>query len=281
MVNYWRSNILGGLEMLAADFSGQRFARHWHPGYALGVVTRGAERFYCQGGSHVVGPGGIISINPGEIHDGEPVEEGWSYRMIYPSEELIRRIHAELMGNDSAQSTPAFREPVLLDENLAIRLVDAHRKAYLVDTGEVSRLEAETQLYLIITDLLRRHIDGRDGKKTGSGLTDTQRLRPAIELINEDLARDLSLDSLAEVVGVGRFHLLRLFKSHFGCPPHAYVLQRRVAKGKALLDQGVSAGNAALETGFFDQSHFANAFRHTYGMTPRTYQKGGSHIASR
>jgi AraC-like DNA-binding protein len=47
-----------------------------------------------------------------------------------------------------------------------------------------------------------------------------------------------------------------------------------VARGKALLAQGVAVGDAALAVGFFDQSHFANRFRQTYGMTPRTFQLG-------
>jgi len=75
-------------------------------------------------------------------------------------------------------------------------------------------------------------------------------------------------------VGLGRFHFLRLFKAALGCPPHHYVVQRRVARAKALLERGRSAMEAALEVGFFDQSHFANVFRQTYGMTPRAYQRG-------
>ncbi len=56
--------------------------------------------------------------------------------------------------------------------------------------------------------------------------------------------------------------------------PHAYVRARRVAGGKTLLARGLPVADAALAVGFFDQSHFANRFRETYGMTPRTFQRG-------
>ena len=103
---------------------------------------------------------------------------------------------------------------------------------------------------------------------------DKHRLRPALELIEADVARPLSLDALAAAVGLGRFHFLRLFKASLGCPPHHYLVQRRVARAKALLEDGVSPAQAGVAAGFFDQSHFANAFRRTYGMTPRGYQRG-------
>jgi AraC-like DNA-binding protein len=85
---------------------------------------------------------------------------------------------------------------------------------------------------------------------------------------------DLSLDMLAATAGINRFHLLRIFKRTVGMTPHAYVTARRVARGKTLLAQGSPVADAALAVGFFDQSHFANRFRQTYGMTPRTFQLG-------
>jgi AraC-like DNA-binding protein len=78
----------------------------------------------------------------------------------------------------------------------------------------------------------------------------------------------------AATANINRFHLLRIFKRTVGVTPHAYVTVRRVARGKTLLAQGVSVADAALAVGFFDQSHFANRFRQTYGMTPRTFQLG-------
>src|SRR5262249_12835794 len=149
------------------------------------------------------------------------------------------------------------------------RLVLAHRAVEMTD----DRLQAESALVLALSKLLVRHADAEAGPRPMTA-ADKHRLRPALELIEADVARPLSLDELAAAVGLGRFHFLRLCKASMGCPPHHYVVQRRVARAKTLLEDGLSPAHAGVGAGFFDQSHFANVFRKTYGMTPRAYQRG-------
>jgi AraC-like DNA-binding protein len=265
---YWRFRTLGALELLRADFSTQRFRRHWHPGYAIGVVTRGSERFFCRGGHHLAHGATIIAVNPGEIHDGEPASPGgWEYRMMYPTEELVTKAARELGGG--RDSTPKLAGPVIVDGELASLFLEAHRAA----EDDASRLSAETGFVTFLATLLRRHSDMRRGPAPPVG-GETPRLRRVVDFIDANIESDLSLETLAAAAGVNRFHFLRMFKRTFGTTPYAYVTQRRVARGKALLAQGVAVAAAALAVGFFDQSHFANRFRQTYGMTPRTFQLG-------
>jgi AraC-like DNA-binding protein len=265
---YWRLPTLGALELLRADFSTQRFRRHWHPGYAIGVVTRGAERFFCRGGHHVAEGPHIIAVNPGEIHDGESAgSDGWRYRMIYPTEEFMVAVARELGG--ARASPPKLVRPVIADGELASAFLEAHR------AGEdaASRLRAETGLLTFVAALLRRHSDLIGGHAPPPA-RETRRLQRVLDFIEANLEVDLSLDMLAAAAGINRFHFLRIFKRTAGMTPHAYVTARRVARGKTLLAQGSPVADAALAVGFFDQSHFANRFRQTYGMTPRTFQLG-------
>jgi AraC-like DNA-binding protein len=265
---YWRLPTLGALELLRADFSTQRFRRHWHPGYAIGVVTQGAERFYCRGAHHVAEGSVIIAVNPGEIHDGEPAApDGWRYRMIYPTEALMMAVARELGGGHG--SPPKLVRPVIADRELASAFLEAHQ------AGEdaTSRLRAETGLLTFLTALLQRHSDLTGGQAPPPA-REPRRLQRVLDYIDANLEVDLSLDTLAATASISRFHLLRIFKRTVGVTPHAYVTARRVARGKTLLAQGVPVADAALAVGFFDQSHFANRFRQTYGMTPRTFQLG-------
>ena len=265
---YWRLPSLGAIEMLRAEFSTQRFRRHWHPGYAIGVVTRGAERFYCRGSHHVAEETVIIAVNPGEIHDGEPAAAGgWRYRMIYPTEDLMLAVAREL-GSGRA-SPPRLVRPIIADPELASAYLEAHQAS---EDG-ASQLRAETGLLTFLAGLLRRHSD-LDGGQTPPPARESRRLRCVLDFIDAHLAVNLSLDTLAAIAGLNRFHFLRIFNRSLGLTPHAYVTARRVARGKALLAQGLPMADAALAVGFFDQSHFATRFRQTYGMTPRTFQLG-------
>jgi AraC-like DNA-binding protein len=72
-------------------------------------------------------------------------------------------------------------------------------------------------------------------------------------------------------VGLSRYHLLRVFKQSTGLPPHAWRAQRRVHMARRLLSSGMSITDAALESGFADQSHLSHWFKRMVGTTPRQY----------
>jgi AraC family transcriptional regulator len=60
-----------------------------------------------------------------------------------------------------------------------------------------------------------------------------------------------------------------VFKNTFGCTPHQYVLNRRVARAQLLVIKGeLPLNEVALEAGFSHQSHMAAAFRREFGCTP-------------
>jgi AraC-like DNA-binding protein len=266
---YWRAPALEGVELFRAAFTSHRFARHWHAGYALGAVEGGAERFFCRGSYHTALPQRtVIAVSPGEIHDGEAAaESGWAYRMAYPTEAAVDTVAGELAGR---QVTPRLRAPVLDDPQLAQGFLTMHRE---LESGRVSRLEADAALLGWLTLLLRRHGDLIERPAPPLSARD-RRIRTVLAYIDAELAGDIALADLAAIAGIGRFHLLRSFAKELGMTPHAWIAQRRVVHAKALLDSGRSASEAALAAGFFDQSHFSNRFRRTYGMTPGEYRRG-------
>lgn len=74
----------GRCELLSARYSQQHFGRHCHDRYAFGVITRGVEKLWYRGVHHFGGAGSVVTLTPGEIHDGVPVDKaGWEYRMLY------------------------------------------------------------------------------------------------------------------------------------------------------------------------------------------------------
>ena len=84
---------------------------------------------------------------------------------------------------------------------------------------------------------------------------------------------EVALHELARVAHLSPFYLARLFRQIVGLPPHAYQIQLRLARAKALLAQGFDVSYVAHETGFFDQSHFTRQFKQHFLTTPGNYQK--------
>jgi AraC family transcriptional regulator len=99
------------------------------------------------------------------------------------------------------------------------------------------------------------------------------RLNRVIEFIEEHLDHDITLSALAETAGMGPHYFSELFKQSVGISPHQYVLRRRIERGRKLLhNPSVSVLEAAIRSGFSDQSHFTKLFRRIVGVTPTKYR---------
>jgi AraC-like DNA-binding protein len=83
----------------------------------------------------------------------------------------------------------------------------------------------------------------------------------------------LNLEELAQRFSLDKYQLIRYFKRQVGVTPNGYLTLLRIEQAKSLLAQGHALVEVALETGFYDQSHFARYFRTYTGVTPRGYQK--------
>ena len=97
-------------------------------------------------------------------------------------------------------------------------------------------------------------------------------IESAVVFLDQFFQEKPSLDTLAERCGMGKFKFIRAFSRATGCTPGAYVLKRRVQHAVALIEAGLPLTRVALESGFYDQSHFIRTFRKYCGATP-----GASH----
>jgi len=84
---------------------------------------------------------------------------------------------------------------------------------------------------------------------------------------------EVTLDELADVSGLSKYHLVKKFREEFGMTPHAYSINVRINRARELLKSGRPLADISLELGFYDQSHFSNTFLKYTGLTPLGYRK--------
>ena len=102
-----------------------------------------------------------------------------------------------------------------------------------------------------------------------------RRLAAVIDDIEARFAEPVSLDELAAVGRLSRFHFARAFAQATGLAPHAFLMRRRLQEAKRLLretDLGLAA--IARACGYAHASHFSNSFRRAEGCSPGTYRRG-------
>lgn len=245
--------------------SQRSFPRHAHDQYGIGMVDAGKHASWSDRGQVEAGPRSFISVNPSEMHDGQAAGECRSWRMLYFSPHSMADMCSDI--RDGAQSELMFSAPVFEDRGLLPIFNAAF--SHCLGREEHSTVACETDVLRLIAGLLH-HSSAKSVREDGL----TGCIRRARQMIDDDPARPLTLASLAEEAGLSKYRLLRSFSRELGLTPHAYILQRRIACAQRLIRTGRSLAEAALASGFYDQSHLTRCFVRQLGVTPRSYAVG-------
>ncbi len=100
------------------------------------------------------------------------------------------------------------------------------------------------------------------------------RLRRIRELIHAKLEEELSLDEMAQSVGLSTAHFARMFRKSTGETPHQFVLRQRLERAKTMLrSPEARVLDVAVACGFKTQQHFAQVFRDVCGISPTGYRQ--------
>jgi AraC-like DNA-binding protein len=263
-----RVRVFEPLELLRARYTRQRFAPHAHAEYVFGIVESGAARTFFRGGEDVHSAGCVVTFAPGEVHTGGPAtEEGWSYRMLYPSEQLVRFIAREATGRDFA---PTFDASFVQDAQLGERV----RATHAVLESDADRLQKECALLETFGDLIIRHAAApRPARGAPAPSRATVALGRVRDLLESEYARSVTLAELAREAELRTFHLIRVFRAAFGLPPYKYLEQVRIRQARRLIRHGYPLTHVVHATGFSDQSHLTRYFKRIVGVTPGRYAR--------
>lgn len=127
--------------------------------------------------------------------------------------------------------------------------------------------DARAALGQVVTLALEHHGDRRP--YGGRGVR--RELAAVRDYLTAHLAAAVTLDELAALDGVSKYHLARMFTDAFGVPPHAYQILLRVNAARALLDAGAPIAEASARVGFSDQAHLTRHFKKAFSVTPGQY----------
>jgi AraC family transcriptional regulator len=286
-------------ELPAVDFSPAEVVRHqtahWRGVQAktVQIISHEPFEYSFKQQCHL-----LIAIEQGARYDGELLVEGLPTSTVRScSHKLIlvpagRRFFGWQHPRDLTRSICLYIDPqaAAIDPDLRFAEADLQPRLLFDDSGlweTVLKLKAQIgsadpgdHMYaevlggLLAHELL--HLNGAipaSRRADRGGLARWQQKR-VTDFMEEHLAGDMSLDVLADLVRLNRYHFLRSFKRSFGEPPYRYWTGRRIERAKALLaNPRTSITGIALDVGFSGTSAFSATFHRITGQTPTDYRR--------
>lgn len=251
-----RRSFVAGVSATAA-WTDLSFDRHSHDGFGIGVIGRGGQRSASGRGPVEALAGDVITVNPGEVHDGAPIDGPRGWRMLYLTPGLFSTAAHE--AGIARGDLVAITRPVIQDTPLASAVARAYHAATQANADTWAREEA---VLTVFAHLLARHTTGQPIRQPPPAV------RRVLECLQDDPASEHSLSDLAALVGLSRFQLLRGVRRATGQSPHSLRQTLRVQRAQALIRAATPLAEAAVAAGFADQSHMTRAFVRVTGATP-------------
>ena len=253
------------LRLEAYRFEGivQPFPNHFHEHYVIGFVEDGMRRLSCRNQEYSIEKGSIVLFNLGDNHACAQSDGGtFDYRGFNIPKETMLVLAEEITGK---RELPGFSENVISDQEAACYLRPLHEMV-MKGTGDFGK---EEMLLFLISLLIRKY-----GQPFESCIPECrQEIEKACEYIEQHFMEHIYLDQICRHAGLSKSTLLRAFTKSKGITPYRYLETIRINEAKKLLAEGIAPVEAAMRTGFSDQSHFTNYFNQFLGLAPGIYRE--------
>lgn len=258
------------------DSSPREYIYHYHDFHKLIWFISGEVEYHIEGKSYQLEPHDILLINKGEIHkpfvDFNTIYERY---VFYISGEYLEE-HSESDSRLDLCFQTAARE-----QSNVVRLSPAKSRSLYENVKLIENVNCENAygkdmysriLFLKLMIELNRCCIGNPEVFHKTARYD-KKIVEMLHYINENLAKDLTIETLSSKFYMSKYHMMRKFKEETGYSVHQYILEKRILAARELILMGMPATAASIECGFQDYSTFSRAYKKLLGQMPSAEYK--------
>ncbi|MDC4409622.1 AraC family transcriptional regulator [Acinetobacter baumannii] len=264
---FWQDRRMPYVETRRSCFGRTCYKSHSHPTFSIGAIDEGNSVFQSSFGTAQKISAGTLVIVPAHVeHSCNPMpNQAWSYQMLHLDLAWLNQLYSEFQEQGLDLHIPQHKPLIIKDESLYEAFTEMNET--LFDAQKLI-FEKEQSLLHCLIHLLLPHVILEEIQKPQYLYKDFLNL---IDVISSSEGF-ISLEELAQRVGLSRYAIIRLFKANVGLTPHAFQINLKINQAREQLKQGVPLAELAVNLGFSDQSHFHKAFKAHTGVTPRQFQ---------
>ncbi|MDD6176070.1 MAG: AraC family transcriptional regulator [Firmicutes bacterium] len=222
--------------------------------YLLHFVVEGCGVYHCGEADYPVGPGQLFVIRPEEmtVYCAD-AQNPWHYIWVgfRVNEPLAEEMHTLLQQN--VFTLPNARR--IFQEIAASGQLHASRELFVC--GKVYEL-----LSMMMESSGQQHND-----------LNNYVLR-AKDYVEANYVSDLSVQGIANYLGLSRSYFSAIFKQSEGVSPQEFIVDLRLRKaGELIAERGYRPGEAAAACGYTDVFNFSKMFKRKFGVPPGHYRR--------
>lgn len=253
---------------------GSVFPCHWHPEWELLLVERGTLVLTRNQKTETMGPGEVAFLAT-DLHTGVSDDVDLVAHALVFHPELLRSERRDAttdlwvnpLETGSLRVTgilPAGSPPATTANEL-VKVIQRNPRGM--------ELQVKGLLFRFLSEVVFE--DRLEPCEPSPSADPTPPIRGVLQLIEEQFARPLTVESLAAKACLSPSQFSRLFKALTGDTPINYLIRRRIAEAARILREGqTSVTETALRVGFTNLSHFTKTFRLHQGVNPSALVRG-------
>ncbi len=244
---------------------------HYHDAYEIFVMLEGKRYVFCGELCHVMERGDVVIHSPFSIHSGQSRDAVYYDRYVLNFDEKI------LLNILSENELEQLLAKV---QNSFLHLSEEHLNLF---TGAFLRLEAlvksrrrldEKKISAILLVLLDLVIIQEEKREIAAQSVAPMQIKETLAYMNRHYGEDISLDMLADMVHLSKYHFSHMFKEATGVSVIEYLTLLRLTKvHNMLLYTDKKVVEIAEEAGFCSYINLERAFKKIYGISPKQLKK--------
>ncbi len=269
-------------EEVLCNYERGSFMWHWHPEIELTFITDGEIMYQVNNQTYHLQKGDGLFCNANALHTGHMVNSSdcnyvsitFHPRMVYGYDgSSIHQNYVKPVINSHAFGSFCFKNGVNWQKNILDKMHDIYSYFFKKEAlYEFKIQQCLTDIWLIIYEnyIAKENVDLVDS----SSSRDIDRLRKILSYLDENYTEKITLEDIADSVGLCKAECCRFFKRIMNQSLFDYIPLYRIEKSLPLLAQkDLSVTEIAEQTGFTSSSYYARVFKEHFNCSPSEYRK--------